>query len=185
MKLATYLLQLMGFDGVPDFFGKYYPLTSFILQLSIPLGMVSAFIENHSGISMFLWLFFIAGTMIDLGVGLYTNVVFLKQDFETDRFFRGILKPFVMCMVIFLTNYFKIGIERTPITPELIKTTAVFTASSIHYSFTIIIGLFILLSIAENMAKLGWGPAVTLTKILNMKIKKIEDLNETDSTTNN
>ena len=52
------------------------------------------------------------------------------------------------------------------------------TVATIHYSFVLTIGIFILLSIAENMAKMEIRAAVTFTKILNMKIKKIEKLND-------
>lgn len=174
----------MGFLGVEDFFGKYHPLFGSIFASSLTLGIFSGFIETNSGISILLWVFFAAGTIIDLIVGLYANLIYLDGKFESDRFFRGIFKPFVMFSVIFLTNLFKRGLELSNITPEWIKDIAVGTVATIHYSFVLTIGIFILLSIAENMAKMEIRAAVTLTKILNMKIKKIEKLNDADNLNN-
>lgn len=184
MKPINYILQLMGFLSVEDFFGKYHPLFGSIFASSLTLGIFSGFIETHSGISMLLWVFFAAGTVVDLLVGLYANLVYLDGKFESDRFFRGIFKPFVMFSVIFLTNTFKRGLETSAITPEWIKDMAVGTVATIHYSFVLTIGIFILLSIAENMAKMEIRAAVTLTKILNMKIKKIEKLNDENDINN-
>lgn len=184
MKAINYLLQLMGFLDVGDFFGKYHPLFGSIFASSLTFGIFSGFIETHSGISVLLWIFFAAGTVFDLLVGLYANLIYLDGKFESDRFFRGIFKPFVMFTVIFLTNQFKRGLEASHIAPEWIKDMVVGTVATIHYSFVLTIGIFILLSIAENMAKMEIKAAVTLTKILNMKIKKIEKLNDESDITN-
>ena len=175
----------MGFaEGVPDFFGKFYPLLGSVFSISLTFGMFSGLIETHSGISILLWVFFIGGTILDLLIGIYTNIFYLKNQFETDRFFRGIFKAFIMFLVVFLTNTFKRGIEDTNITPEILQNVAIYIIATIHYSFVLVIGVFILLSIAENMAKMGIRAAVILVNILNMKIKKIEKFNdETDINT--
>lgn len=53
---------------------------------------------------------------------------------------------------------------------------AVGTVPTIHYFFVLTIGIFILLSIAENMAKMKIKAAITLTKILNMQnLKKMKN----------
>ncbi|MGC5744375.1 phage holin family protein [Chryseobacterium sp. NFX27] len=178
MKTINYILKLMGFLNVSDFLGKYHPLFGGVFASSLTFGIITGFIETHSGISILLWIFFAAGTLFDLLVGLYTNLIYLKLKFESDRFFRGIFKPFVMFVVIFLTNTFKRGLENSHIKPELLEDLAVYMTATIHYSFVITIGVFILLSIAENMAKMDIRAAVTLTKILNMKIKKLEKFND-------
>lgn len=176
--MTTKLLQIMGFDGIPDFFGKYYPLLSGVFSFSLTFGAVTGAIEAHSGISILLWVFFAASTIFDLCFGTYVNVGFLKQEFDSTKFFRGIFKPFVMFVVIFLTNTFKKGLLDSNIDPEFLETTLIYITATMHYSFVATIGVFTLLSIAENAAKYGIPTAVTLVKILNMKIKKIEELNE-------
>ncbi len=184
MQPIVYILKLMGFVSIPDFFGRYYPLLGTIFTGSLTFSIFSGFVETHSGISMLLWVFFACGTITDLLLGLYVNLVHLKQKFETDRFFRGIFKPFVMFGVIFLTNTFYRGLEESAVKPELIANFAFYVTATIHYSFVMTIGVFTLLSIAENMAKMEIPAAVTLVRILNMKIKKIENFNESDTDNN-
>ena len=178
MKALNYILQMMGFLCISDFFGKYHLLVGNIFVGSLTFGLFTGFIETHSGISILLWVFFAVGTLADLLVGLYANLIYLGGKFESDRFFRGIFKPFVMFTVIFLTNTFKRGLENSNIKPEFIEDMAVYMTATIHYSFFFFFGIFILLSIAENMAKMGIRPALSLVKILNMKIKKIEKFND-------
>jgi len=176
--MTTKLLQIMGFDGIPDFFGKYYPLLSGVFSFSLTFGAVTGAIEAHSGISFILWVFFAASTIFDLGFGTYVNVVFLKQEFDSTKFFRGFFKAFVMFAIIFLTNTFKKGLVESNIEPEFLETTLIYITATMHYSFVSAIGFFILLSINENGAKYNIPACVSLVKILNMKIKKIEELNE-------
>ena len=90
--MTTKLLQIMGFEGIPDFFGKYYPLLSGVFSFSLTFGAVTGAIEAHSGISILLWVFFAASTIFDFGFGTYVNVGFLKQEFDSTKFFRGIFK---------------------------------------------------------------------------------------------
>ncbi len=176
--MTTKLLQIMGFEGIPDFFGKYYPLLSGVFSFSLAFGAVTGAIEAHSGISILLWVFFAASTIFDLGFGTYVNVGYLRQEFDSTKFFRGLFKAFVMFSVIFLTNTFKKGLLASNIEPEFLESTLVYITATMHYSFVATIGFFILLSINENGAKYDIKACVTLVKILNMKIKKIEDLNE-------
>lgn len=171
----------MGFEGIPDFFGKYYPLLSSVFSLSLTFGAITGIIETHSGISILLWVFFVASTLFDLLFGTYVNTIYLKHQFDSTKFFRGIFKPFVMFVVIFLTNTFKKGLLQSNIEPEFLANTLVYVTATIHYSFVTTIGIFTLLSIAENAAKIGIPSAVTLVKILNMKIKKIESINENEN----
>ena len=49
------LLHTMGFDGISDFFGKYYPLLSSVFSVSLIFGSVTGAIETYSGISIMLW----------------------------------------------------------------------------------------------------------------------------------
>lgn len=176
--MITKLLHTMGFDGIPDFFGKYYHLLWSVFSVSLTFGSITGAIETHSGISILLWVFFAAATIFDFTFGTYVNVGYLKQDFDSTKFFRGIFKPFVMFVIIFLTNTFKDGLETSDIEPEFLDSTLRYITATMHYSFVATIGVFTLLSIAENGAKIGIPACVTLVRILNMKIKKIEDLNE-------
>lgn len=179
--MTTKILNTMGFTGIEDFFGNYYPFLGVIFASSLTAGAVTGAIEAHSGISILLWVFFAAATIFDLIFGTCVNLLYLNQKFESVKFFRGIFKPFVMFVVIFLTNTFKHGLVDSHISPEFLASTLIYVAATIHYSFVATIGIYTLLSIAENAAKIGISPAVTLVKILNVKIKKIENLNDQDN----
>ena len=177
--MITKILHTMGFNSVPDFFGKYYPLLNSIFSFSITFGAVTGAIETHSGISILLWIFFAASTIFDLLFGTYVNTIFFKHQFDSTKFFRGIFKPFVMFSVIFLTNTFKKGLLQSNIEPEFLKTSFIYISSTMHYSFVMVIGIYTILSIAENGAKIGIKACIILVNILNIKIKKIEQINET------
>ena len=68
--------------------------------------------------------------------------------------------------------------KKSEATARIKEKTLVYVTATMHYSFVATIGFFILLSINENGAKYDIKACVTFAKILNMKIKKIEDLNE-------
>ena len=39
--MTTKLLHTMGFDGIPDFFGKYYPLLGSVFSVSLTFGSIT------------------------------------------------------------------------------------------------------------------------------------------------
>lgn len=184
MKAITYILELVGFDSVNDFLGTYHPLFASIFAISITFGGIVGFFELYSGISFLLWIFMIVGTIGDLTFGVIANLFYLNQEFESKKFIRGIFKAFVLFAVIFITNIFKLGIEHSAIKPEILKDPFIYIIATIHYSFVLLIGIYILLSIAENLAKMEIPVAISLTKILKVKIKRIENL-ERDEENNN
>lgn len=47
--MTTKLLQIMGFEGIPDFFGKYYPLLSGVFSFSLTFGAVTGAIYFRTG----------------------------------------------------------------------------------------------------------------------------------------
>jgi len=178
MNKLNYLLNSMGFDNFQDLLGTFAPYFSKILTLSVYLGSIIGFIETYTGISFLLWVFLCLASAFDLMLGVYANVVFLKNPVETKKMFRGIFKAFVLMCIIFLTNIFKIGIEASNITPEFVQTSSIFIIATLHYSSVLLIGLYILLGIAENGAKIEIPFCVSLVKILKIRINKIEDNNE-------
>ncbi|MPS66831.1 phage holin family protein [Chryseobacterium sp.] len=183
MKVINYILELAGFDNINDFLGTYHVLFPSILSISISFGATVGFLETYSGISLLLWVFMIGGTVADLLIGVYANLYYLKQEFDTTKFTRGLFKGFILFVIIFITNTFKMGIEDSAIKPEILKDPIIYITATIHYVFVTLIGLYILLSLAENLAKMQISVAVSLTKILKVKIKKIENLNENESDT--
>ena len=178
MKLINYILETMGFESISDFIGNFSPLFIPILALTIPIASILGFIETYSGISIMFWVFMIFGAVIDLLLGVIANVFYLKQEFETQKFMRGIFKAFVLYVVVFLTNTFKMGIEHTEVRPEILEPLMYNTISTLHYTFVLLMGVFILFSIAENMAKMEIPVAKSFVKILSIKIKKLENGNK-------
>lgn len=184
MKYIKYILGLAGFESTNDFLGTYHPFYPNLLAVSLSFGAAVGFLETYSGVSLLLWVFMICGTIADLGFGVYANLYYLKHEFETTKFMRGVFKAFVLFAVIFITNIFNMGIEDSNIRPEILKEPFKYLTATIHYSFVLLIGVYILLSIAENLAKMEIPVAISLTKMLKMKIKKIENFeNNEESTT--
>lgn len=169
------ILEIVGFKDLQDVFGTFYTLLPSIATLSLISSSILGFIETYSGISIILWVFFAFAAFLDLIVGFYANIVYLKRPYESTKMFRGILKAFILFAIIFLTNTFKLGVETSVINPEIIKDGAVYATASLHYFSVILIGLYVLLGIAENGAKLEIRFFETMVKILNVKIKNIEN----------
>lgn len=188
MKIINYILHLAGFENANDFLGSYHYHFANIFTISITIGSLIGFVETYSGVSFLLWIFMILGTVADLIIGVIANLFYLNHPFETKKFMRGIFKAFVLFVIIFITNLLKIGIEYSKISPEAIKTIFTYITATIHYSFVLLIGLYILLSIVENLAKMKIRVAISLASILKMKIKSIENFNQNEKnnpTTNN
>lgn len=176
MKTINYILSLTGFSDVNDYLGTYSMLIKPLFIFSITSASLVGFVETYSGISFMLWVFLALGTIFDLAIGWYTNVYYLNTHFETRKFFRGILKSFITLAFIFLTNSLKIGVSDSQISLEWYKTSLVFITSVIHYSVVFLIGLYLLLGVAENCAKMEIPVAKSIVKILKMRINSIEEL---------
>lgn len=176
MKQLNYILNLAGFSGVNDYLGTFSFLLKPLAILSVTSASLVGFVETYSGVSFMLWVFLIFGTFFDLGLGWYANVSYLNQPFESHKFWRGLMKSFVTVCFIFLTNFLKLGVFDSEISLGWYKETLVFLSSIIHYSVVFLIGLYLLLGIAENLAKMEVSVAKSIVKILKMRINSIEDV---------
>lgn len=176
MKTINQILLLSGFIDVKDYLGTFASLIKPIFFMSITTAGVVSFIETYSGISFMLWVFLVVGSLFDLFLGWYTNVYHLNHHFETQKFFRGFMKSFVTVSFIFLTNFLKIGVFDSSISIEWYKTTLIFVTSLIHYTVVFLIGLYLLLGVAENLAKMNIPVAKSVVKILKMRINSFEDI---------
>lgn len=172
------IIKILGFKDLPEAFGTFYPLLPSITTISVVISSMLAFIELYSGISILFWVFFVAASLFDLGLGCYANIIFLKQPYESDKMIKGIVKSFILFVIIFITNTLKLGVETSNIVPQILKDASIYSMASIHYSFVIIIGMFILMGISENGEKIGIQACASINKILRMKIKKIENNHE-------
>src|SRR5690606_10463561 len=165
MKPLTYILNAMAFDNAHDMLGTFSPYFNRFLTLSLSVGIFGGFVETYLGISFMLWLFIATGAFFDILLGIYANVVFLGHDLDTKKAFRGVFKIFVVMSIIFLTNTFNQGIQTSNIQPNLLGQIAGVITSTLHYSSVILIGLYIMLGIAENGAKIEIPLCVSLVKI--------------------
>ncbi|QQV91593.1 holin [Winogradskyella phage Peternella_1] len=175
MNKLNYILQAAGFDSLQDLLGVFAPYFPKILIASIYMGGSIGFVETYTGISVMLWVFITAASIFDLGLGLYANVSYLGQPYESKKMFRGIFKAFVLMVLIFLTNTFKVGVEDSNIYPEYLQSMAVYATATIHYTSVLLIGIYILLGVAENGAKIEIPFCVSLVRLLKIKIKKLEE----------
>lgn len=175
MKLINNFLDLMGFQSTTDLLGVSLQVKPLIIPL-ISLGAVTSFIENFTGIHVYLWMFLTIASAFDILFGYITNVFFLKEGFVTRKFFRGVFKSFVVLSLILLTNTLKKGVELSDIQPEVLKTVADYVTSSMHYTFVLIIALYLLFGIVENGAKMEIPVFKSLSRILRIKIAKIEEV---------
>ena len=178
MKPLTYILNAMDFESTHDMLGTFSPYFNKFLAISLTAGIFGGFIETYLGISFILWLFILVGAFFDILLGIYANVVFLGHDLDTKKMFRGVFKIFVVLVIIFLTNTFNQGIQQSNISPQLLSDVAGVISSTLHYSSVILIGLYIMLGIAENGAKIEIPFCVSLVNILKLRIKKVEDQNK-------
>lgn len=175
MKIVNEFLDMMGFNNFQDFLG--ISLNPKILGvISLSFGTAGAFIEAWTGISLYLWLFLTLASIFDIAFGVYANIIILNNEFVSKRFFRGIFKSFVVLFIIVITNSLHLGVQHSNINPEFLKTTFQYIAATIHYSFVMLIALYLLAGISENGAKIDIPVFKSLSKIIKLKITKVEDL---------
>lgn len=176
MKPLTQILNLAGFTDTQDYFGNYYYALKPLFTASLYAGSFIGFIEAYSGISFMFWLFLCLGTLFDIAFGTYANLIHLEKPFETEKFFRGLFKSFVVLLMIFLTNFLKLGVETSAITPEFLKVSAIYMVATLHYSVVFLISLYLLLGVSENGEKVGIQACASINKLVRMRIKKIEEI---------
>ena len=176
MKIINQILSLAGFIDAKDYLGTFASLIKPLFFMSITSASIVGFVETYSGISFMLWVFLVVGSLFDLFLGWYTNVYYLNHHFETQKFFRGVMKSFVTVSFIFLTNFLKIGVFDSNINIEWYKATLIFITSVIHYTVVFLIGLYLLLGVAENLAKMNIPVAKSVVKILKMRINSFEEI---------
>lgn len=178
MKLITYILNSMDFESTHDMLGTFSPFLNRFLTVSVSVGIFGGFVETYLGISFILWLFILVGAFFDVLLGIYANVVYLGHDLDTKKMFRGVFKIFVVLVIIFLTNTFNQGIQQSHIEPDILGQGARVITSTLHYSSVMLIGMYIMLGIAENGAKIEIPFCVSLVRILKLRIKQVENENE-------
>lgn len=177
MKLLNGFLDMMGFENTHDLVGNdlNYKL---ITLIAVGLGSVSGFVETWTGISVLLWVFLTLTSIFDIAFGIYANVIILKSDFESKRFFRGVFKSFVVLFIIILANMFKLGVLDSDFTPGFLKSIFDYTANAIHGTFVVLIALYLLVGISENGAKIDIPVFKSISKLLKMKINSIESITD-------
>lgn len=180
MKIFNKFLDMMGFDNFQDFLGLNLN-PKMLGILSISFGGFSGLIETWTGISMYLWLFLTMATIFDIAFGVYANVIILRNDFESRRFFRGIFKSFVVLFIIVITNSLNLGVKHSDMNPEFIKIAFEYMAATLHYSFVMLISLYLLTGISENGAKIGIPVFKSLSTMLKMRITKVESLGQSNT----
>src|SRR5690606_1843063 len=97
------ILEIAGFKDIADVFGNFYALLPSVASISIVSSSLLAFIETYSGVSIILWVFLALAAFLDLIIGYYANIIYLKQPYDSTKMFRGIFKAFVLFSIIFIT----------------------------------------------------------------------------------
>lgn len=164
---------MMGFDNYHDFISFSYS-PKFVGLFSIGLGTIGSLVELWTGISLYLWLFLTMASIFDIAFGVYANVVVLNQLFNSKRFFRGVFKSFIVLFIIVITNNLNLGVRYSKIEPEFLRVFFEGVVGTIHYSFVMLISLYLLTGISENGDKIQIPVFQSLTRMLKMKIRKVE-----------
>lgn len=178
MKKINRFLDMMGFDNYQDLIGIATTPKPIATTIVLFLGGLGGLIETWTGISLYFWLFLTLSSIFDIAFGVYANVVILKAPFESRKFFRGIFKSYIVLFIILITNSLDLGVRHSNIQPEYLKTTFQYMASTIHYSFVMLISLYLLIGISENGAKINMPIFKSLTKILKIRINKVENIGD-------
>lgn len=177
LKINDGFLDMMGFDNTQDFIGLV-PNFKLMSMLTISFGSIVAFVEAWTGISVMLWVFLTLASIFDIIFGIYANIIILGNDFVSKKFFRGIFKSFIVLFIIVITNSLHLGVSYSNINPDFLKVTFEYMSATIHYSFVMLISLYLLSGISENGAKIDIPVFVSLSRMLKLKIKKVENIGE-------
>ena len=172
----TAFLKLMNFTDIYDLaiFSVFTKnMLAYATVFGIGVNLIPS-IEWLTGLNIMFVIFIIAGSLVDILLGVYSNVIYKKGHFESSKFFRGIVKMFIVFSMVVLLNTLVLGVHNTEFMIPAIGTGFEYAVTTIQYGVLFLISLVILLGIAENGAKMEIPVFKSIARFIRMKIKKVE-----------
>lgn len=139
-------------------------------------GLASGFVnvvEGATGLKFIFVLFFLIGSIFDIGLGVYTNVIYFGKEFSSSKFFKGIVKMFIVFVVIILLNLLVQGLAVE--SPGVVDSVLIFFTAAVRGIIIMILALVILIGIVENADKMEMKGFGTLAVFLRLRVKYLSD----------
>lgn len=169
-----YMVQTFGFSSVKQFIKDTFPMTG--LKIIIPLSFICALAKLIFGTPLEYLIFIVLGIAVEVGMGAYAAVVIKGESFNSRKFGRFAVKIVVFLATILITNLLRVSFLKLDIQSEPLRIFINYTLDTLFCFSLLLIGLYLVLSIAENGAKMKISFFVSLAKILKININKVEDL---------
>lgn len=161
-----------GFEGVSDYVGScfHWGASSKPLLLSVSLGTMATYFEQFIGLEPMVYLAFIILLVCEFVTGVRASVK-EGNKIESKKFGRFILKILTYTLIIGLINVFRTRLE----VPNIFGQDLNIYAWIYYVSLNMII-VQLIISVFENLSRLGYAESSRIFKALTIRAKKWFDL---------
>tara|TARA_R110000822_G_scaffold260542_1_gene385414 strand:- start:176 stop:715 length:540 start_codon:yes stop_codon:yes gene_type:complete len=163
-----------GFEGISDYGSSCFnwSLSFKPMVVSISLGTFASVFEKFIGIEPMVYLAFLVLLCCEFITGIRASVR-EGNKIESKKFGRFILKILTYTLIIGIINVFRTRLE----VPQVFGQSINIYAWIFYVSFNMII-IQLIISVFENLARLGYAESNKIFKALSLKADKWFDFNE-------
>lgn len=165
---GRFMWEGFGFKGAVDFIDSTFHTKSIATTLAMSgiAGVVASYIEKILGLDPIAYLLFVILVIVEFVSGIRAAIK-EKQKIESRKFGRMILKILVYTLLIALVNGFKVRLEVPLIFGEEIN-----IYSWVYYAVVNMILIQLLISVLENLGRLGFAETNKVTQFLYFKLSQ-------------
>ena len=170
MKFIRWVLEDFGFNDSMDYLDSTFHIASIkpILGISLILGSIASFCESFMGLSLSAYISFCVLLLIEFVTGVLASIR-EKQKIQSKKFGRFLLKIITYSLMIGIVNVFNINFKASKVG---------FIYDIIYWSMINLITIQLVISVFENMSRLGYQEANRVFKLINKILKKYLDLKD-------
>jgi len=171
-KLVDQFIREFGFDGWGDYIDSSFQwmINQKILLLSIGLGSVGAYLEEYLGLEPVVYLAFIGLLVMEFWSGIKASIKEGKK-IQSNKLQRVILKMLTYTTLIGIMHIFNTRLNTPNIFGLKIK-----IFSFIYYTTINLVVVQLIVSVLENLSRLGYSETSKIFKIISSKINKWTDI---------
>ena len=161
------LIHGYHFAGIKDLFESQFPSAKYHVGLLLIItSALTAQVELSFGFKMYTLVAFFIGALLELGSGIYANVIIGKQPFESSKLGRWALKFVILMLGLFVLHSFaRQWIVINPLVADTFQWiyAFVFTEGAMEYT----------LSIFENYALISGKPKDYYITLIKSKVDSL------------
>lgn len=167
-NFITNCLKDWGFNSHSDFMTSvfHYKQTKMMIAFSLPISMISTFIDKYLGLELMVYVSFLILLAVEFGTGVLASIREGKK-IESRRFGRFIVKVMVYTSMIGVSNIMGKAVVSNKFN---------YMYELIHWVIIHLITIQLIISVFENMSRLGFQESSRVFKKINGYLSKWFDL---------